>query len=153
MSALGPSNSDNSPSISANSKYPTLASGSNSTSTSTSLCGPKSSRNTEPNSDSFRIRRRRQKSAIAHAGNHERHSTLRDYVRDFREISGAQYPLSTVLASNAQNRSESGSRSFTRLSQPLRSGGFGSGSDGLVATVSAAAPAGNGTFSARNRGQ
>src|SRR5213594_3550310 len=42
-----------------------MASGSNSTKTSTSLFGPKSSLNKEPKSESLRIRWRRQKSAIS----------------------------------------------------------------------------------------
>ena len=55
MSAFRPSSRESSASMSASSKYPTAAPCSNSTKTSTSLCGPKSLRRTEPNSDSFRM--------------------------------------------------------------------------------------------------
>jgi len=62
-----PNNCDNSSSMSMM-PNPTRCPGSNSTNTSTSLSGPKSSRSTDPNSDSLRMWCRRQKSATASGG-------------------------------------------------------------------------------------
>jgi len=65
---------------------------------------------------------------------------------------------SALVGEGNQNRSDSGSMSFMRLSSPLRSGGFSSVVRGFVARTSAGAPPGNmlgckATFSSKNRGQ